>query len=437
MRALTVTSLMLLALALCACEGDFDQRVEVARTIGQGQGSTGTTPNPNTGNFVRGTVSIGGAVRNALVMLRPVLNDGSIDLDDSRALGVTVTFSNGIYQAVVRDKNYRGPIVVEVRGQNVAGVQSDGGNPATSRSDPFHPMLGGHAMYAVVPYWNGKDIGDINVTPLTTCAVTRGLFLGGVSTGMFGMCQRQIGDFFGLGHIRTSVPDDFARSGSFGDNRMYAYVMAALGQLARNIGVSNVFDFYEGMARDCLDDGDLNGSIGFVPNTAIAMPDLGAAGPLGSALLNDYLAPGNIDRVRGPDNGGIEAGSRLDNLVNFLLTARNLNGFTYSYGLILRVEGRLDLRVGEELPTSILAAEYLGGTGIEAYGDSAGPGFVDFNFVSSSPANLTVLPFGRVSAPTGATPGTYTLTLTVAPAMAQTFITGPTQVFTISVHVHP
>lgn len=437
MRALTATSLLVLAFALSACEGDFDQRVEVARTIGQGQGSTGTTPNPSSGNFVRGTVSIGGSVRNALVMLRPVLADGSIDLDDGHALGVTVTFNNGIYQAIVRDKTYRGPIVVEVRGQNVAGAQSDGGNPATSRTDQYHPMQSGHVMYAVVPYWNGKNVGDVNVTPLTTCAVTRGLFFGGVSTGMFGMCQRQLGDFFGLGHIRTSVPDDFARSGSFGDDRMYAYVMAALSQLARNIGITNVFDFYEGMARDCLDDGDLNGSIGFVPNTGIAMPNLSAAGPLGSALFNDYLAPGNIDRVRTPDNAGIVPGSRLDVLVTFLQTARNLNGFTCSYGLILRVEGRLDLNVGEELPTSMLAAEFLGGTGVEAYGDSAGPGFVDFNFVSSSPANVTVLPFGRVSAPTGATPGTYTLTLTVAPAIAQTFVTGPTQVFTISVHVHP
>lgn len=436
MRASVAASFVFFALALSACNGDFDQRVEVARRLANGDETTGTTPNPSDGNFVRGTVSIGGAVRNARVMLRPVLDDGSIDFDDGHALGVTVTFKNGIYQAIVRDKAYRGPIVVEVRGQLVSGVQTDGGNPATSTTDQYHDMLSSHVMYAVVPYWNNKNAGDINVTPLTTCAVTRGLFLGGVSTGMFGMCQRQVGEFFGLGHIRIHTPDDFARSGSFGDDNMYAYVMATLGQVARNIGVTNVFDFYDGMARDCLDDGELNGSIGFVPNTGITMPDLSAANILGDALFDDYLAVGNIDRVRSPDNTGIAAGSELDNLVTALQAARDIHGTTFAYDHLLNIPGRVDVEVGSEIDTNYFAADYLGNIGVEVYGDSGGPGFVDFAFVSSSPANVTVLPFGRISAPTGATPGTYTLTLTVSPAVAQTFITGPTQVFTISVHVH-
>lgn len=434
-RASLAASFVLLALALAACDGDFDQRVEVARTVASGTGSTGTTPNPSSGNFVRGTVSIGGAVRNALVMLRPVLADGSIDLDDGHSLGVTVTFNNGIYQAIVRDKTYRGPIVVEVRGQNVAGVQAQGGNPATSQSSQLHDMQSGHVFYGLLPYWNGKNAGDVAITPLTTCAVMRGLFLGGVSAGMYGMCTRNLGDFFGIGHTRTFVPYDFARTGSFGDHEMYAYVMAALSQVAKNIGVTNVFDFYEGMSRDCLDDGELNGSIGFVPNTGIAMPDLSAANIVGDALFDDYLAVGNVERVRGPDNAGIVAGSALDLLITALGATRDINSPTYTYDLVLRVPGEVDLDVGDEFASRIFAMETLGGTGLESYGDSGGPSFVSYSFVSSSPLNVTVLPFGRISAPTGATPGTYTLTLTVSPAPAQTLITGPTQVFTITVHV--
>ncbi len=429
-------SLVLLVLALSACDGDFDQRVEVARTLSSGSGSTATNPNPASGLFVRGTVSIGGAVKNALVMLRPVNDDGSIDFDDSHALGVTVTFANGIYQAIIRDKTYRGPIVVDVRGQNVAGVVSEGANPATATTEQWHELGAGHTFYGVLPSFEGKQVGDVNVTPLTTCAVTRGLFLGGVSAGMYGLCSRNVGDFLGLGQIRTYVPYDFARGGSFGDHEMYAYVMATLSQVAKNIGVTNVFDFYEGMSRDCLDDGELNGSIGFVPNTGIAMPDLSAASILGDALNDDYLAPGNVERVRNPDNTGVSPGSKLANLIAALTAARDINSTTYTYDLILRVPGGVDVNVGEEVDTRIFAIDTLGGSNVESYGDSGGPCLVSYAFVSSSPANVTVLPFGRISAPTGATPGTYTLTLTVSPVIAQTLVTGATQVFNIAVHVH-
>lgn len=436
MKATLAASFILLALTLGACDGTFDQRVEVARTIPGGSGSTATTPNPASGLFVRGTVSIGGAVKNALVMLRPVNDDGSIDFNDTHALGVTVTFANGIYQAIIRDKTYRGPIVVDVRGQNVSGVVSEGANPATSTTDRWHELGSGHTLYGVLPYFYGKQVGDVNVTPLTTCAVTRGLFLGGVSAGMFGMCSRNVGDFFGLGPIRTLVPFDFARGGSFGDNVVYSYVMAALSQVAKNIGVTNVFDFYEGMSRDCLDDGVLNGSIGFVPNTGIAMPDLSAANFLGDALNDDYLAPGNVERVRSPDNTGVTPGSDLANLIAALNSARNINSTTYTYDLVLGVPSYVDVNVGADVDTRVFALETLGGTFVETYGDSGGPSFVDYAFVSSSPANVTVLPFGRIAAPMGATPGTYTLTLTVSPAIAQTLVTGVTQVFTITVYVH-
>ena len=165
MRASLAASFVVLAFALSACDGTFDQRVEVARTISSGSGSTATNPNPANGLFVRGTVSIGGAVKNALVMLRPVNDDGSIDFDDSHALGVTVTFANGIYQAIIRDKTYRGPIVVDVRGQNVGGVVSQGANPATSTTDQWHEQTSGHTLYGVLPSFEGKQAGDVNVTP--------------------------------------------------------------------------------------------------------------------------------------------------------------------------------------------------------------------------------------------------------------------------------
>ena len=435
-RSFLGAALLGAALVLAACEGDFDQRVDVARTIGDGGDSTGTTVNPSNGEFVRGNVSIGGSGRFALVTLRPVKPDGSIDFDDSNALGVTSTFNNGIYQAIVRNRNYRGPIVVEVRGQNVAGVQSDGGNPATASSQQLHVMNGGHVLYGVMPLFEGFSAGDVNVTPLTTCAVTRAQFLGGMSAGMYGLTNVNLGQHFGMSAIRTQLPFEFANSGSFGNNLTYSYVMAALSQVARNIGVANVWDFYLGMSRDCLDDGILNGSIGFVPNTGVAMPDLSAASILSNALQNDYLAPGNIDRVRAPDNTGIVPGSELANLIAALTPARNINGSTYTYELILRVPGTISVAAGNEYGTRIFSVDQFGSsTYLEPYGDSGGPCFVNYQFVSSSPANVSITPFGRITVPLGATPGNYSVSLTVSPAPAQTLITGPTRTFGFTVNV--
>ncbi|GIK52220.1 MAG: hypothetical protein BroJett014_11930 [Planctomycetota bacterium] len=435
MKRLATLQLLLLATLVAACNGDFDQRVDVAKVIGEGAESTATTVNPSGGVFVRGTVSLGGAVRFAQVTLRPVRSDGSIEFDDTKALGSTTTFDNGIYQAIVRDPSYRGPIVVEVRGQNVAGVVSDGGNPATFTTQKFHIMTAGHVLYSVLPMFDGYSAGSVDVTPLTTCAVTRGEFYGGVSAGMFGIMSQNVAQFFGLGALRGRVPVDFASSGSFGKDWTYAYVLAALGQVARNIGVSNVWDFYLGMSRDCRDDGMLNGSIGLVPNTGIAMPDLSAANILRDALFNDYLAPGNIDRLRAPDNTSIAAGGDLDNLLTALTPARNINGFTYTYDFVLRVPGTVRVAPGQEYATRIFAVEYYGGIALETYGDSGGPGFVDYQFVSSSPANVSVSSFGRIVVPLGATPGTYTVTVNIAPAIAQTFVSGAASSHVITVVV--
>jgi hypothetical protein len=430
-----ILAVPLLAIALAACSGDFDQRVEIARKIGEGVESIGSTVNPEGGTYVSGTVSVGGVVRYARVTLRRVRPDGSIDLDDSRVLASTVTGDTGGYHATLRDTTYRGPIVVEVRGQDGA-IQAEGANPATSRTALLHPMRGYHTLNGMLPYFDGYSVGDVHVTPLTTCAIARSQFLGGQSAGMYGMCGLQVAQSFGLQAIRMLLPHDLCGSGTPGNSEAYGYLVATLSQVARNAGATNVFDFYEGLTRDFLDDGISNGSIGLIPNTGITMPDLTMAGVLYDALFNDYLAPGNVDRFRGfPDNTNVPPGD-IAGLLNALTLARDVNGFTYGYDFTLRVPTAVVVARGSEFATRVFAVDQYGqSTILETLGDSGGPCFVDYQFVSSSPVNVSVATFGRITVPMGAAVGTYNVTLTVTPAAAQTFITGPTQIFNITVEV--
>jgi hypothetical protein len=435
-----LATLMLFALALSACTGEFDQRQEQAKTQGAGVGSTGTVANPNTSVFIRGTVSSGGAVKGAFIKLRRINPDASVDWNDKNALGTGVTFENGIFQVYIEDEGYRGPILIEVRGG--AGVL--GANPASSLSQKFHDMRSDHVLYSAVMFFEGYSIFNSDVTPLTSVAVARCLSLdgsiagvtGGLSTGLFGLMCQQVAEFFGIGHIRGKVPKDYSSSGSFGNQDLYGRVLAALSQVARDIGVANVFDFHLGLYQDALDDGELNGSIGVVPNTPVAMPDLGAAGLIGSALFNNYMDPDNLERAAGGDNTQVNPGSDVDDLINTLDAARDIDDAVRSYELTVRVPKNLKLKRSAVKQTRILALDPIGG-GVEfdAYGDSAGPSFVEFAWTSSSPTDVSVQPFGRITVSATAPRTTYTLTLTIQPLAGQTFVTGPVQTHTVIVEV--
>lgn len=430
--------LVLLTAALAACNGDFDQRQEQASTSGFGGTSTGTLPNQRGPAFVAGGVTNAGAVVSAFVTLRRVNADASIDFTSD--LGVGTTFANGFYQVFLTDTGYRGPIVVEIRG----GSGAQGANPATALTDKFQDFRADHVMYGVLPLYDGYSVVDVNVTPLTTVAVARCLafngsvagVLGGVGTGMFGLVCQQVAEFFGLSRIRGVLPVDYSASGAFGTEDLYARVLAALSQIALNLGVANVYDFCLGLYQDALDDGELNGSIAVVPNTPIAMPDLGSAGLIGSALLNDYMAPANLERQAGGDSNSVTTGSSVDTLITTLDSLRDVDTAVRSYDLVVRVPGRVDVAKGSNARTSIEALDRIG-TSIEfhPYGDSGGPSFVEFAWVSSSPADVSVQQYGRISVAGTAPSGDYTLTLTIQPLAGQTYVTGPTQTHTVTVHV--
>ncbi|MCA8946710.1 MAG: hypothetical protein KDB29_10825, partial [Planctomycetes bacterium] len=249
------------------------------------------------------------------------------------------------------------------------------------------------------------------------------------------VCQ-QVAEFFGLDGIRARQPVDYSASGSFGSDDFYARVLAALSQVAKDLGVSNVFDFCLGLYQDALDDGELNGSIAVVPNTPIAMPDLGSAGLIGSALLNNYMDPSNLERAAGGDNTQVVSGSALDTLITTLDSVRDVDTATRVYDLTVRVPGEVTVGKGNEWATSIEALDQLGTSiNFHPYGDSGGPSFVDFAWSSSSPANVSVLQYGRISVNAAAPSGNYTLTLTIQPAAGQTFVSGPTETHTITVRV--
>lgn len=439
-RAAAALCVLYCALALAGCNGDFDQRQEVAKTQGFGASSVGTVVNPDYSIFIRGTVSSGGAVKGAFVTLRPVLADGSVDWADANALGTGITFDNGIYQVYLNNHSYRGPILVEIKGG--AGVK--GANPATALTSKFHDMRSDHVFHTVVPFYDGYSVSLVDASPLTTAAVARCLAFdgsiagvqGGISTGLFGLVCQQVAEFFGLDRIRGAVPADYAASGLFGSADYYGRVLAALSQVAFNLGVANTFDFWAGMRLDALDDGELNGSIGLVPNTPVAMPDLGGANLIGTALRDDFMDPLNLERLAGGDNTQIVAGSTLDDLINLLDTVRDVDTAVRTYDLTVRVPGTLALPRGSVHQTRVAALDQIGTSiNFHPYGDSAGPSFVEFAWVSSSPANVSVQQYGRISVDAAAPPGRYTLTLTIQPAAGQTYVTGPTQVHTVFVDV--
>jgi hypothetical protein len=438
--------LVVLMLLLAGCEGSFDQRLEDARSIFPGETSTGTVPNANTDVFLRGVVHTAGVVRNAAVVLRPVDNTGNIDWNDDNILGAGTTFANGVFHVSVQNRGYRGTILVHVHSQLGSAGVSDGGNPATAVSQPFHTMQPGHMLLGAVPYFDGGTAFDVVVTPLTTVAVMRGLAFdgsiagvnGGLSAGMFGMCSQQVAAFFGLPRIFKRLPRDFVNPPGVGDDLMQAYVLAALSQLAKDIGVANVFDYWLGMALDAADDGVLNGSIGFVPNTSILMPDLQVAGLLGTTLRDNYMDPANLERRGAINNTQITPGGRLDTLITFLDTSRDINLHTEEYDFVFRVPDELHLRPGASFQTRVLAAARVDGQAeFNPLGDSAGPGFVLFDWVSSAPGVVDVSAGGVVTVDDAAAPGEYILTLTVEPRAAQGFVAGPTQTHTIPVTVAP
>ncbi len=439
-RAAAVLCALFCVLALAACTGEFDQRQEVAQTQGFGASSVGTVVNPDTAVYIRGTVSSGGAVKGAFVTLRPVLADGSVDWADAAALGTGITFDNGIYQVYLTQPGYRGPVLVEIKGG--AGVQ--GANPATALTRKFHDMRADHLLFTVAPFYDGYSVGGVDASPLTTVAVARCLAFdgsvagvqGGISMGLFGLVCQQVAEFFGLDRIRGAVPTDYAGSGLWGTSDFYARVLAGLSQLASNLGVANVFDFWAGMRLDALDDGELNGSIGLVPNTPIAMPDLGGANLIGAALRDDYMDPLNLERLTGGDNTQIVAGSALDTLVSLLDSVRDVDDAVRTYDLTVRVPVGLNLARGSVHQTRVTALDQIGTTiEFHLYGDSAGPSFVEFAWTSNSPANVSVQQYGRISVDAAAPPGRYTLTLTIQPAAGQTYVTGPVQTHTVFVDV--
>lgn len=424
-----------------ACTGDFDQRVDEARQISGGGGSTGTLPNPKGDLFIRGVISTAGTVRNASVTLRRVFTDGSVNWDDADILGAGISFSNGIYQLTLYDDDYRGPILVEVRAR--ANSVTEGANPATAVSNKYHRMDSSHYLYSVVPMFDGYSVENVHVTPLTTAAVMRGMSFdgsiagvtGGVGTGMFGLMCKQVAEFFGLNYIRARLPRDFAKSGSFGDQTLYSHVLAALAQVAKDAGVSNYWDFWLGMALDAGDDGELNGSIAFVPNTGVVMPDLSQSALIGNALMN-YLDPSNSERVISTTSNSAGPSTSLGQLVAVLDSARTMGSGTVVYDTNLRLPGSITIGDGGEAQTFIITLDQLGsGINFEAYGDSAGPSFVEYLWSSTAPGMVDVQDYGRITVAPGTPNGNYTLNLTIRPAIGQSYVTGPQSNHTVTVKV--
>ncbi len=442
-RARMLMPLAALALLAGACTGDFDQRIEEATLVNPGSTSAGVLPNPQGSPLIRGAVSIGGGVRNAGVTLRRVNSDGTVNWNDAEAIGTGTTFDNGIYQIKLADNAYRGPIFIDVRART--GASSDGGNPATATTNRFHSMGPDHFLWALVPMYDGYTSDGNHVTPLTTAAIARGMsfdgsiagVLGGVGAGMYGLICRQTAEFFAIPRVRASQPTDFAAAGSFGTDDVQAYLLAALSQLARDIGVANVWDFWLGVAYDAMDDGALNGSIGFIPNTGVAMPDLGQAGVLGTVLHDRFLDPNNAERVIKQDNTDIPAGGALDTLIVALDQLRDINNSTTrEYDMTLRVPQSVTLAAGGSAQVRAISLDQVGdSTKFHPYGDSAGPSFVEYVWLSSSPGQVDVLPYGRIEVAPAAPNGDYTLTLTIQPAAGQSFVTGATEVHSILVRV--
>jgi len=398
--------------AMLGCgEGSFDQRARGDIDQLRAESFTDINSNPRDdprtpSRAVVAEVTTGGFVTGARVLLHPVGFDGLVDLSESGQLGNSITRlasptrvigpARSRFTATV-SREYSGAILVRVLPLTAASVPASFAHPARGLSEPRLEMESGDELIGFVPDFPNRSEAIV-ISPLTTLAVERARWLGGVSGGNLSLASLQVGRFFGLHHSRETAGSNLLSNvGRTGLAEPQDMAMAAISELARLAGTTPL-RVTRALQLDIRDDGELNGSAGLIPGTAYSLPDFGAPGYLGAVLIRGgYLQQGNLENVGPYRVQDLDPGRRVASLVDYLDTTRRLSDFTPVLEEVSQEFTTLEMRAGETATlglrgfTLVTEALYL-------VGSSDGPTVLQRTISSSNLGAAIILPDGRIRA---------------------------------------
>ncbi len=405
-----ITLAALFALAGCT-EGDFDQRVRGDIDQLRAESFTDINSNPRddlrTGpDAVVAEVTTGGFVVGARVLLHPIGYDGLPDLSDAALLGNSVSrmaFQTGVigparsrFTATVT-KPYSGAILVRVLPFTAGSEPATYAHPAQGLTQPRIAFAPEDEMFGFVPDFPNRGEAIV-VSPITSMAVERARWLGGLSGGNLNLAALQVGRFFGMDHARATTGSNLlSNSGRQGNSEAHDMVMAAISQLAVMAGTTPM-RISHALTLDVRDDGEPNGSIGVIPGTAYPMPDFGAPGYIGALLIRGgYLQQGNTQNTGPYRVADLDPGRRIAAAVDFLDTSRQLSDFAPVLEEVSQEYLTLELKNGE-ISTLGLRGFTLIGESLYLVSSSDGPTVLQRTATSSNLGAVTVLPDGRIRA---------------------------------------
>lgn len=230
---------------------------------------------PATGNLVDGN-AVKGPFNSGTVEAHEINANGTL----GASLGTGTVQPDGSF--VVNVGSHVGAVHLTVTG----GTYDD---EATGSATQMHPLS------SVAPAAAGGPV--VNITPLTTMAATIALRRIGLGTPRATAINRavtQIGNYFGVSDILTTVPEDLAAGTVTGgtDEADYGAILAAISEQANGLGVAAdalVLALAEDLEDEDFDGQDNSGAVAISGGGNLSAT--AAQGDLATAL-GDFLASG-------------------------------------------------------------------------------------------------------------------------------------------------
>jgi hypothetical protein len=420
--AVCAAALVVVGAAGCG-SGSFDQRERGEIDRLRGESFNGINSNPFSGpQVVRGIAWSGGPVSDARIVFHPVDTLGAVNWADDAALGNGITPSvEGEFRVTV-SKPHTGALVVSLLPFMNSGQPARYTDPAHGKSDGRPEFGEGDELLGyVLDFPNSRTA--VVVSPFTTLTVERAIHMGGASSGNLSVAARQVGAFFGMFEARRTPGNNLLQSEFSNKNRQAEdMAIAVVSQVAADAGVTQG-QLWAGMRLDVRDDGELNGSSGFVPGSAVPEPDFTQAGFLGRTLEDPFLLQTN------PQNESVYTvlnappGSSIRAQIDLLDTAR-----LFADTSVTLTDASIE---NDTYAIAAGATRSLGLRGFEKIGDqyhlvvsSDGPTVANLTVTSANPAVCGLTADGRLSVPAGVAAGSET-EITVRLRADGAFVTGP------------
>lgn len=272
---------------------------------GGGGGSSATTPAISIGT-ISGT-AVKGPVGGGTVTAYSI-TDGIV----GSQLASGTTDSQGNFQISIG--NYSGSVMLQLSG----GSFKDEATDATKTMSP------GDVMTAVTqPVTSGETVTGIQITPLTSMAQAMANNMTGGMTGTnIAAANTSVGNYFMVNDILHTQPMNPLVSGSSStatqDRKNYGMAIAAMSQLAKDMGMTSSSSMVPAMMSDASD-GVMNGMTG---NTPILMSGMLAGNSLMTTTAGTSgLAAGMATFITSTMNKSGVTAADMQALMNQLITS--------------------------------------------------------------------------------------------------------------------